>query len=59
MIEKEEVEPEDPYEILNDDDPNHLDASEIITYIESYGYSQSRDEEEGSLEVDIWIKTVR
>ena len=37
VIEKEEVEPEDPYEILNDDDPNHLDASEIITYIESYG----------------------
>jgi hypothetical protein len=23
--------------ILNDDDPNHLDASEIITFIESYG----------------------
>ena len=37
VIEKEEVEPEDPYEILDDDDPNHLDASEIITYIESYG----------------------
>ncbi len=27
----------DMYDILNDDDPNHLDASEIITYIESYG----------------------
>ena len=25
------------YELLNDEDPNHLDASEIITYIESYG----------------------
>ena len=34
---EEEVEIGDPYEILNDDDPNHLDASEIITYIESYG----------------------
>ena len=30
-------EPLDMYEILNDEDPNHLDASEIITYIESYG----------------------
>mgnify|MGYP001449446949 FL=1 len=27
----------DMYSILDDDDPNHLDASEIITYIESYG----------------------
>ena len=27
----------DMYDILNDEDPNHLDASEIITYIESYG----------------------
>ena len=27
----------DMYDILNDDDLNHLDASEIITYIESYG----------------------
>tara|TARA_Y100000114_G_scaffold28534_1_gene24317 strand:+ start:7792 stop:8514 length:723 start_codon:yes stop_codon:yes gene_type:complete len=27
----------DMYDILDDDDPNHLDASEIITYIESYG----------------------
>ena len=27
----------DMYELLGDDDPNHLDASEIITYIESYG----------------------
>jgi hypothetical protein len=25
------------YGILDDEDPNHLDASEIITYIESYG----------------------
>lgn len=25
------------YGVLNDTDPNHLDASEIITYIESYG----------------------
>ena len=27
----------DMYELLGDDDPNDLDASEIITYIESYG----------------------
>ena len=27
----------DMYEMLGDDDPNDLDASEIITYIESYG----------------------
>ena len=27
----------DVYDILDDDDPNHLDASEIITWIESYG----------------------
>ena len=34
----EEDEDLDILDILdNDDDPNHLDASEIITYIESYG----------------------
>lgn len=27
----------DMFDILNDEDPNHLDASEIITFIESYG----------------------
>ena len=27
----------DHYDLLNDDDPNHLDASVMITYIESYG----------------------
>ena len=27
----------DIYELLGDEDPNDLDASEIITYIESYG----------------------
>ena len=36
-VESEPTVYEDPYELLNDDDPNHLDASEIITYIESYG----------------------
>lgn len=35
--EEEEEEYTDHYDLLNDDDPNHLDASEIITYIESYG----------------------
>jgi len=35
--EEEEVETGGSYEILNDEEPNHLDASEIITYIESYG----------------------
>lgn len=35
--EDEDITHEYPYDILNDDDPNHLDASEIITYIESYG----------------------
>ncbi len=35
--EEEEEEHTDHYDLLNDDDPNHLDASEIITYIESYG----------------------
>ena len=35
--EDEDTTHEYPYDILNDDDPNHLDASEIITYIESYG----------------------
>ncbi len=35
--EEEEETYNDHYELLNDDDPNHLDASEIITYIESYG----------------------
>ena len=35
--EEEEETYTDHYELLNDDDPNHLDASEIITYIESYG----------------------
>ena len=34
---EEEEEYTDHYDLLNDDDPNHLDASEIITYIESYG----------------------
>lgn len=34
---EEEFESKDPYEVLNDEEPNHLDASEIITYIESYG----------------------
>lgn len=34
---EDEEEYTDHYELLNDDDPNHLDASEIITYIESYG----------------------
>jgi hypothetical protein len=27
----------DMFDILNDEDPNHLDASEIITFVESYG----------------------
>lgn len=34
---EEEEDYTDHYDLLNDDDPNHLDASEIITYIESYG----------------------
>lgn len=34
---EDEEEYTDHYDLLNDDDPNHLDASEIITYIESYG----------------------
>ena len=35
--EEEEEDYTDQYDLLDDDDPNHLDASEIITYIESYG----------------------